>query len=101
VDVIYLSHTDCFVRPYQSKGESMKILAASLFAAGLSLAAVSSSQAMPVAALDGAASTDALPVADGCGKGWHQGPFGGCRPMYNCPPGWHPGPYGRRCFRDR
>jgi hypothetical protein len=80
----------------------MKILAASLFAIGVSLAAMSASQAMPVAPLDQAVSEDAtmIPVYGGCGPGWHRGPYGGCRPLYNCPPGWHSGPYGRRCFRN-
>ena len=78
----------------------MKILAASLFAIGMSLAAVSGSQAMPVAPLDQAPSADTIRVAGGCGPGWHRGPYGGCRPMYNCPPGWHSGPFGRRCFRN-
>ena len=67
----------------------MKFLAAS-FAIGLSLAAMTASQAMPLAPLDQA----------GCGPGWHRGPYGGCRPMYNCPPGWHSGPFGRSCFRN-
>jgi hypothetical protein len=35
-----------------------------------------------------------------CGPGWHRGPYGGCRPMFNCPPGWHSGPFGRHCFRN-
>jgi hypothetical protein len=39
-------------------------------------------------------------VACGCGWGWHRGPYGGCRPLYNCPPGFHTGPYGRHCFRN-
>jgi len=78
----------------------MKILAASAFAIGLSLAAVSASRAMPVAPLDQSASTDTIRVAGGCGPGFHRGPYGGCRPMYNCPPGWHSGPFGRRCFRN-
>ena len=80
----------------------MKILAASLFAIGVSLAAMSASQAMPVAPLDQAVSEDAamIPVYGGCGWGGHRGPYGGCRPLYNCPPGWHSGPYGRRCFRN-
>jgi hypothetical protein len=78
----------------------MKVLAASIFAIGLGLAAMSASQAMPLAPLDQAASTDAIRVAGGCGPGWHRGPYGGCRPMFNCPPGWHSGPFGRRCFRN-
>jgi hypothetical protein len=82
------------------KGTSMKILAASAFAIGLSLAAVSVSTAMPVAPLDRSVAADTIRVAGGCGPGWHRGPYGGCRPMYNCPPGWHSGPFGRRCFRN-
>jgi len=80
----------------------MKIIAASLFAIGIALSSMSASSAMPVAPLDQAASSDTstIPVAGGCGPGWHRGPYGGCRPMYNCPPGWHSGPFGRRCFRN-
>jgi hypothetical protein len=55
---------------------------------------------MPVAPLDQSASTDTIRVAGGCGLGGHRGPYGACRPMYNCPPGWHSGPFGRRCFRN-
>lgn len=80
----------------------MKIIAASALAIGLALAAVSTSQAMPIAPLDPsqAAADNTIRVAGGCGPGWHRGPYGGCRPMYNCPPGWHSGPFGRRCFRN-
>jgi len=78
----------------------MKFLAASAFAIGLSLAAITASQAMPLAPLDRAAAADTIRVAGGCGPGWHRGPYGGCRPMFNCPPGWHSGPFGRRCFRN-
>lgn len=80
----------------------MKILVASALAIGLGLAAVSVSQAMPIAPLDSsqAASENTIQVAGGCGPGWHRGPYGGCRPLYNCPPGWHPGPFGKRCFRN-
>lgn len=81
----------------------MKLLAASLLSLGFSLAAVSASQAMPVAPLGSpqAASADVIRVAQGCGPGWHRGPFGACRPLYSCPRGWHPGPFGRRCFPNR
>jgi hypothetical protein len=80
----------------------MKLLAASAFALGISFAAITASQAMPVAPLEQtqSASGEVIRVADGCGWGFHRGPYGGCRPMYNCPPGWHSGPYGRRCFRN-
>jgi len=78
----------------------MKIFAASAFAIGLGFAAISASQAMPLAPLGQSVSGDAIRVADGCGPGFHRGPYGACRPLFSCPPGWHPGPYGRRCFRD-
>jgi hypothetical protein len=48
----------------------------------------------------GAPSADIIPVAQGCGPGFHRGPAGACRPLYTCPPGWHTGPYGKRCFRN-
>jgi hypothetical protein len=75
----------------------MKILAASAFAIGLGLMAMSA-QAMPVAPLDSTVASDTVRVAGGCGPGWHRGPYGGCRPLYSCPIGWHPGPFGKRCF---
>jgi hypothetical protein len=78
----------------------MKMLGVLAFAFGLGLVAMSASQAMPVAPLDRSVSTDAIQVAQGCGPGWHRGPYGRCRPMFNCPPGWHSGPFGRRCFRN-
>ncbi len=79
----------------------MKFLAASALTLGLGLFAMTSSQAMPLAPLGQSAANDAvITVSGGCGWGWHRGPFGGCRPLYNCPPGWHTGPYGQRCFRN-
>jgi hypothetical protein len=80
----------------------MKLLAASALAIGLGLFAIAPSQAMPLAPLSPAASGEAviIPVAGGCGWGFHRGPFGGCRPLYSCPPGFHTGPYGRHCFRN-
>jgi hypothetical protein len=83
------------------KGRSMKILAISAFAIGLGLAAITASQAMPLAPLDRPVSTDTIRVADGCGSGMHRGPYGHCRPLFSCPPGWHSGPYGFHCFRNR
>ena len=81
----------------------MKLLAASVLALGLGFAGVSASQAMPVAPLGPtqAASGDVIQVAQGCGPGFHRGPYGACRPLYSCPPGWHPGPYGKQCFPNR
>jgi hypothetical protein len=79
----------------------MKLLAASAFALGLSLFALTPSQAMPLAPLAQTAANDGIiQVYGGCGWGGHRGPYGGCRPLYNCPPGWHSGPYGRQCFRN-
>jgi hypothetical protein len=81
----------------------MKILAASALAVGLGFAAISVSRAMPIAPLDPsqAAASDTIQIAQGCGPGWHRGPYGACRPLYNCPPGWHTGPFGRRCVPNR
>jgi len=82
------------------KEYNMRILAASVFALGLGLASMSA-QAMPLAPIDqSAASREIIHVAQGCGPGFHRGPAGACRPLYNCPPGWHTGPYGKKCFRN-
>lgn len=78
----------------------MKIVAASLLSLGLGLAAVSASQAMPVAPIS-SSQVEIIQVAQGCGPGFHRGPYGACRPLYSCPAGWHPGPYGRQCFPNR
>jgi hypothetical protein len=55
---------------------------------------------MPLAPIDARQENNVIRVAGGCGPGWHRGPYGGCRPMFNCPPGWHSGPFGRHCFRN-
>jgi hypothetical protein len=34
---------------------------------------------MPLAPLEQAETTVAIPVAGGCGPGFHRGPYGGCR----------------------
>jgi hypothetical protein len=80
----------------------MKLLAASALALGLGLFATAPSEAMPLVPFAPAGSAEAviIPVAGGCGWGFHRGPYGGCRPLYNCPPGFHTGPYGRHCFRN-
>lgn len=78
----------------------MRLLAASLLSLGLGLAAVSASQAMPVAPI-APSQPEVIQVAQGCGPGMHRGPAGYCRPLYTCPPGWHTGPYGKQCFPNR
>jgi len=79
----------------------MKFVAAAAVALGLSFAATTASQAMPVSPLGAAASNDiVIHTAGGCGPNWIRGPYGGCRPRFTCPPGWHPGPYGWHCFRN-
>lgn len=83
----------------------MKILVAAALAAGLGMFSLSAAQAVPLAPImpaveQGAPSADIIPVAQGCGAGFHRGPYGGCRPLYTCPPGWHTGPYGKRCMRN-
>ena len=84
----------------------MKLFAVSILGLGLGLAAMTASQAMPLAPLEQAASAHTIQVAGGCGPGWHRGPYGGCQPNWRewqpgwraCPPGWHLGPEGRRCW---
>ena len=78
----------------------MKMIALSVLAIGFGLAAISTSHAMPLSPVGKSASDDIIRVADGCGPGFHRGPYGACRPLYSCPFGWHPGPFGRRCFRN-
>ena len=77
----------------------MRTMISLAFAAGLGLVS-SMAQAMP--ALPGDMSGDAaiIKVAQGCGPGYHRGPYGHCRPMFTCPRGWHTGPFGRRCVRN-
>jgi hypothetical protein len=86
----------------------MKILTASItasiLAVGLGLFSLSAAQAAPFAPVmpaveQGASSGEIILVAQGCGPGFHRGPYGACRPLFSCPLGWHPGPYGKRCFR--
>ena len=48
-------------------------------AIGISVAGIASVQAMPAAPLDHLQSGITVPVAGGCGVGWHRGPYGGCR----------------------
>ena len=45
----------------------------------VTVAGVSNTQAMPAAPLDQLQSEITVPVAGGCGAGWHRGPAGGCR----------------------
>ena len=72
-----------------------------LAAALISLGALPA-QALPAAPVQTAVSvSDVTLIAGGCGRGWHRGPYGGCRRNYAkpwlhaCPRGWYPGPYGR------
>ena len=48
-------------------------------ALGISFAGIASVHAIPVAPVDQAQSGITIPVAWGCGIGWHPGPYGGCR----------------------
>jgi hypothetical protein len=75
----------------------MKTLIATAFIASAGLALASSAHAMPIAPLDQAEVGAVIQVFGGCGWGGHRGPFGGCRPLYNCPRGWHTGPWGLVC----
>ena len=69
-------------------------------AVGISVFCVATSQAMPLAPLEQAQAGLTIPVAGGCGPGFHRGPYGGCRRNYAnpaahaCPRGYHIGPGG-------
>ena len=78
----------------------MKNFMAIAFFASAALIGITEAQAMPIAPLAQDQNAAVIQVFGGCGPGWHRGPYGGCRPLFNCPPGWHTGPYGRRCFRN-
>ena len=62
---------------------------------------VTGAHAIPMAPPAPATNSDVIEVAGGCGRGWHRGPYGGCRRNYAnpaahaCPRGWYLGPYGR------
>ncbi len=46
---------------------------------------VGGANAMPMAPLAPATNSDVIEVAGGCGRGWHRGPYGGCRRNYARP----------------
>jgi hypothetical protein len=63
-----------------------------------------SAWALPAAPLASNAGSDVILAADGCGRGFHRGPFGHCRPNIGpdriCPFGWHYAPFWGRCVRN-
>ena len=79
----------------------MSKVAAAFVIAAFSFGWSSSSQAMPIAPLNLTAGELVVQIAGGCGRGWHRGPYGGCRRNYAnprahaCPRGFHIGPGGR------
>ena len=46
---------------------------------GVSFFCVAATSAMPLAPLEKAQASLTIPVAGGCGPGFHRGPYGGCR----------------------
>jgi predicted MarR family transcription regulator len=58
----------------------MRFVPFALIAASLAFASFSAN-AMPAAALKDASATSSqvIHVAEGCGRGWHRGPYGHCR----------------------
>ena len=46
---------------------------------GVSFFCVAAAQSMPLAPLEQAQASLTIPVAGGCGPGFHPGPYGGCR----------------------
>lgn len=57
----------------------MKHAFAILAAGAFLLFAGSGLRAAPVAPAGASAKSDIVLVAEGCGTGWHRGPYGGCR----------------------
>ncbi len=76
----------------------MKVLL-TLFAAVVTALVFTSAdlKAAPIGPLHAESGSALILVAQGCGVGWHRGPFGGCRrnlsPAWPC--WWTRGPYGR------
>jgi hypothetical protein len=57
--------------------------------------------AFPAAPRDSKAPSEVILVADGCGPGFHRGPYGHCRPNERvCPYGTHWAPFWGRCVRN-
>jgi hypothetical protein len=56
-----------------------KILALGV-AIGAGFFCVAAAHSMPLAPLEQAQTSLTIPVAGGCGPGFHRGPYGGCRP---------------------
>ena len=48
-------------------------------AIGVSFFCVAAAQSMPLSPLEQAQASLTIPVAGGCGPGFHRGPYGGCR----------------------
>src|SRR5215472_12999145 len=48
-------------------------------AIGVSFFCITAAQSMPLAPLEQAPTSLTIPVAGGCGPGFHRGPYGGCR----------------------
>src|SRR5262245_323208 len=55
-----------------------KLLAVGV-AIGVSSFSFTTAQSMPLAALEQVQANLTIPVAGGCGPGFHRGPYGGCR----------------------
>ena len=58
------------------------------------IAGASAASAMPTTLLAGADAPQVTLVAEGCGPGFHRGPYGGCRPFGG---GFRPH-FERQCF---
>ncbi|MFG1480858.1 hypothetical protein V5F53_19695 [Xanthobacter sp. V4C-4] len=80
----------------------IRTLLAPALVAGALLAGAAGAQALPLSPLAAPAAGRAaatpeapvVPVAQGCGWGWHRGPWGGCRPNGVYYGGW----YGPHCW---
>ena len=75
-----------------------RLIAAAFLAS--TLIGAGTATAMPLPPLEGTPNASIIPVAGGCGAGFHRGPYGGCLQNYAnpgahaCPRGYHIGPGG-------
>ena len=60
--------------------EPVNILFSLALVSGISIIfSIAAAQAVPLAPIEQSQAGLTIPVAGGCGAGWHRGPYGGCR----------------------
>jgi hypothetical protein len=72
------------------------MIKAFVFGMGLALGISTVASAAMLPSLVGGGDTGIVKVAQGCGPGWHRGPYGRCHPMGYVHPYYHP--YHHHCW---